>query len=93
MSENEVNKCPKCGGEMIAGTVTRDVRIAKQGDIIGDNINAFYCRNCGFIELYKQPSTKEPWRLPKQEETLPEESQQPKEKTPPIETSRKRLIR
>jgi len=93
MSEREVRKC-KCGGEMIAGTVTRDVRIAKQGDLIGDNINAFYCRNCGFIELYKQPSSKEPWRLPKQQETLPEEPQQPTEKTlPQTETPRKKLVR
>jgi YgiT-type zinc finger domain-containing protein len=94
MSEKEVSKCPKCGGEMISGEVTRDVRILKHGDLVGDNIYALYCRNCGFLELYKKPSTLEPWRLPKPQETLPEEPQQPKEKTtPPTETPRKKLIR
>jgi len=90
---NDVKKCPKCSGEMVSGEVTRDVRIRKQGDLVGDNMHAFFCRKCGFIELYKEPSTKEPWRWPEQQEAPLEETQQPKEERPSAETPRKKLIR
>jgi hypothetical protein len=78
---------------MVSGEVTRDVRILKQGDLVGDNVYAFFCRDCGFVELYRKPSTKEPWRRPKQQEAPLEEPQQPKEKRPSTETSRKKMIR
>jgi predicted nucleic-acid-binding Zn-ribbon protein len=42
---SEVKKCLKCGGEM---------KNAKIGDLRGDRALAFYCKNCGFIELYKE---------------------------------------
>lgn len=79
---------------MLSGSVPASFRILKQGDLSGDNMSVFYCRECGFVELYKQPSTKEPWRWPEQHETLPKElPQQPKEKLPSTETSRKKMIR
>jgi YgiT-type zinc finger domain-containing protein len=90
---SEVKKCPKCGGEMVSGQVTRDVRIRKQGDLVGDNVYALFCRDCGFIELYKEPSTKEPWRLSGQQEAPLKEPQQPKEERPSTETPRKKMIR
>jgi predicted nucleic-acid-binding Zn-ribbon protein len=94
MGMDETKKCPKCGGEMMHGDVTRDVRILKQGDFVGDKVYAFYYRDCGFVELYKEPSTKEPWRMQKQKEARQEEKPQPlEEKTPSRETPRKRLIR
>ena len=62
MSEKEVRKCPKCGGEMevgkglVARYMLRDMLIsfAKKGDWFGDNIVSFYCKSCGYIELYKE---------------------------------------
>jgi YgiT-type zinc finger domain-containing protein len=90
---SESKKCPKCAGEMSSGEVSRDVRIRKEGDLVGDNVYAFFCKNCGFIELFKEPSTKEPWRWPEQQEAPPKEPQQPKEKLPSTETSRKKMIR
>jgi len=30
------------------------VTLAKKGDIFGDNVVPFYCKNCGYIELYKE---------------------------------------
>jgi predicted nucleic-acid-binding Zn-ribbon protein len=94
MSEKEAKKCPKCGGEMMYGDVSRDVHILKQGDLVGDKLYAFFCRGCGFVELYKEPSTKEPWRRPKQQENRQKEKPQPlKEEHPSVETPRKRLIR
>jgi len=56
---SEVKKCPKCGGEMEKGDKLvgerglLSVRFAKEGDALGDQIIPFYCKNCGFIEIYK----------------------------------------
>jgi len=92
----EVNKCPKCGGEMKSGMTSGYFRILKQGDLTGDRANALYCSNCGFVELYKEPSTKEPrrWRTPPPLEQAPpsEEPQKPQEEEPKRRTD-KRLVR
>jgi len=94
-SESQVEKCPKCGGEMKSGKVAsyRDVRILKQGDLQGDAVYAFYCRDCGFIELYKEPSTKEPWRWPKEQQTPSGGVPQQPEKEQPSSETKKRLVR
>ncbi len=47
---------------MKPGSVHGEFRILKEGDIYGDRALAFYCKDCGFVELYKEPSTKEFWR-------------------------------
>jgi len=60
MSEVEkcLKKCLKCGGEMKKGKGLAGyggyIRFAKIGDLRGDRALAFYCKNCGFIELYKE---------------------------------------
>ena len=57
MSEKEAKKCPKCGGEMEKGrrlVSYYGVTFAKKGDWFGDKIIPFYCKNCGYIELYKE---------------------------------------
>jgi len=82
---------------MKLGTPSRDFRILKQGDLVGDRANAFYCMDCGFVELYKEPSTKEPRRLraPPQESEQPAlggELQKPQEEEPKPRTD-KRLVR
>jgi len=61
MSENEVKKCPKCNGEMEQGKRIAGyggVTFAKRGDLVGDKIIPFYCKNCGFIEIYKEMKKK-----------------------------------
>lgn len=97
MGEREVMKCPKCGGEMKSGSVARDFRILKEGDLYGDGARVFYCSDCGFVEFYKEPSTKESrrWRVrPAESEQAPtsEEPQQP-EKEENERKPVKRLVR
>jgi len=93
---SEVEKCPKCGGEMKSGGISTQggFRILKQGDLQGDKVSTFYCRDCGFVELYKEPSTKEPWRWQKEQQVpSTKEPQQPEKKQPFPETPKKRLVR
>ncbi len=61
MSEGKT--CPKCGGEMEEGErmtsfahgwIPQAVKFAKKKDIYGDKIVPFYCKRCGYIELYKE---------------------------------------
>lgn len=56
MTESEPKKCPKCGGEMVeAETLIPKVTIyPKKGHLLGDSIIPTYCKNCGFVELYKE---------------------------------------
>ena len=54
---SEVKKCPKCGGKMEEGRrlyAASGVTFAKKGDMFGDRIIPYYCRNCGYIELFKE---------------------------------------
>jgi len=56
---SEVKKCPKCGGEMekgarITGYLTIAVRFTRMSDLKGDMIIPYYCKKCGFIELFKE---------------------------------------
>jgi predicted RNA-binding Zn-ribbon protein involved in translation (DUF1610 family) len=93
-------KCPKCGGEMKLGRPSHDFHILKEGDLVGDSVGALYCQDCGYVELYKDPSTREPQRWSRQlsEQEQPqqpasaEEPQKPKEKETKREID-KRLIR
>lgn len=57
MNESEVKKCPKCGGKMEEGEhfLFPFVLIAEE---TGDETILFSCRNCGYIELYKQMKKK-----------------------------------
>ena len=54
---SEVKKCPKCGEEMEKGKDLKGygmhILLRKSGDLLGDIIIPFYCKNCGFIELYR----------------------------------------
>jgi rubredoxin len=63
MVMSEIRKCPKCGGEMkksrfiyarIPSQFDAPVRI-KDGHPwgLGDEVVPYYCKNCGFVELYK----------------------------------------
>lgn len=95
-TEDEFMRCPKCSGEMKTGGVHGDFRILKQDDMYGDKMYVFYCRDCGFVELYKEPSSKEPWRWPNKQQmpSTEELQQQGREKPPPKKTpKRRRLVR
>jgi predicted nucleic-acid-binding Zn-ribbon protein len=72
MTRQQAAKCPKCGGEMKPGRLSTNFRILKPNDWYGDPAVVLYCENCGFVELYKEPSAKEPR---KETETLPEQEQ------------------
>jgi len=57
---SEVRKCPKCGGEMEKGRIFTygGISFAKKGDWFGDKIIPYYCKNCGYIEIYKEMKEK-----------------------------------
>lgn len=79
---------------MEPGSVHGDFRIQKQGDFYGDRVHAFYCRECGFTELYKEPSTKETWRFNKRQASMKKETHQKEREEPASEKpSKQRLIR
>lgn len=55
---SEVKKCPKCGGEMEkAGRMVSmsggGMTFAKR-DFMANLIIPFYCKKCGYIELYRK---------------------------------------
>ena len=66
MNETEVKKCPKCGNVMEGGDYIssppffgRLVRNhLRKGEYYEDKIVAFYCDNCGYIELYNEKKVK-----------------------------------
>jgi predicted nucleic-acid-binding Zn-ribbon protein len=60
MSESEVRRCPKCNGEMEEGE-----RLFSYNDVYlrrknlhwwnrSDEVVPLFCRNCGYIELYRR---------------------------------------
>ena len=56
--------CPKCSNKMTKGEIPSTglnsvLKLKKYGDVRGDDIIAFYCENCGFIELYTSKFFKE----------------------------------
>ena len=79
---------------MIEGVTTNYVRILKQGDLSGDLVAVFYCRECGFVEFYKKASSKEPWRWKRQSEEQSKKSEQaPKEEDLSSEATRRKMVR
>ncbi len=94
----ETRKCPKCGGQMGLGRVTGDFRIIKEGDLVGDRTSVIYCKRCGYVEFYKEASTKEPWRFstrvpqPQPQAEPQQEPRQPEEEEPNRKPA-KRLVR
>ena len=54
---SEARKCPKCGGEMGSdrriGLYT-EITLKKGDEFVGERINVFCCKSCGFVELYRE---------------------------------------
>jgi len=56
----ESKKCAKCGSQMekgvslgsVAGHPVGGTTVIKKGDFVGDKVIPFYCKNCGYIELF-----------------------------------------
>jgi predicted nucleic-acid-binding Zn-ribbon protein len=42
-------------GHPVGGTT-----LVKKGDVVGDKIIPFYCKNCGYIELFVEKFLKSP---------------------------------
>ena len=58
---SQTKKCPKCGSEMVPENYLSGygtVRLVKFGDVRGDKVIPFYCKNCGYIELYNEKNLK-----------------------------------
>jgi len=53
----EDKTCPKCGCKMLSdklfGSGAVETSLFTGGEFRGDDIKAYYCRKCGFIELYR----------------------------------------
>jgi len=67
MTEEEVKKCPKCGGEMERAESlytslflidSKAVVLETKESRWGEKIIPFFCKNCGYMELYKEPKEK-----------------------------------
>jgi predicted nucleic-acid-binding Zn-ribbon protein len=56
MSEDKM--CPKCGSRMLSdkkfGSGAVETSLFNEGEFRGDDIKAYYCRKCGFVELYRK---------------------------------------
>lgn len=79
------------------GGIAPDFRIIKEGDLVGDRASAFYCGRCGYVEFYKEASTKEPWRfstaLPQPQSQEIQKKEEPKQPEEPSRKPEKRLVR
>ena len=64
----ESMKCPKCESQMEKGVSfgsamghpVGGTTIVKKGDFVGDKIIPFYCKSCGYIELFIEKFLKSP---------------------------------
>ena len=63
MSENEAKKCPKCGGKVERAESlytslflidSKAVVLETSKSRFGEKIIPFFCKNCGYMELYKE---------------------------------------
>ena len=55
---SRLEKCPKCGGEMVQGEFLKNlpkmVVFSGEGRRSLDRVIPTYCKNCGFTEIYKE---------------------------------------
>ena len=53
----EDKMCPKCGCKMLSdrelGSAAIPVSLIRENEFMGDDVKAYYCRRCGFMELYR----------------------------------------
>ena len=81
---------------MKPGRLSTNFRVLKANDWYGDPAVALYCQDCGFVEIYKESSAREPKReiRPLSEQEQPQQPVSTKESQKPREKEiDKRLIR
>ena len=44
--------CPKCGSQMEEASSLGGNTLLKKGDFVGDKVVPFFCKNCGYVELF-----------------------------------------
>ena len=51
------NTCPKCGGQQTEDkhlqALGSAVELAPAEGFLGDDVQAFYCEKCGYVEVYR----------------------------------------
>jgi hypothetical protein len=61
----EEKTCPKCGCKMLSdrlfGSGAVETSLFTEGEFRGDDIKAYYCRRCGFMELYRVENKRRPY--------------------------------
>ena len=60
MNGSNIEKCPKCGGVMEKGgcltayvTSVKLQSTNKEKQLLDDSVIPFYCKKCGYLELYR----------------------------------------
>ena len=58
----EVKTCPKCGSTMQSDkhlqALGSELELVSKIAFLGDKIRVHYCENCGYMELYRQGTSK-----------------------------------
>jgi predicted nucleic-acid-binding Zn-ribbon protein len=56
-SVSEDKTCPKCGSKMLSdlalGSGGIEITLIRENEYREDDVRTFYCRKCGFMELYR----------------------------------------
>jgi predicted nucleic-acid-binding Zn-ribbon protein len=64
-SVTEDKTCPKCGSRMLSdkalGTGATPVSLILENEWRGDDVKTYYCRRCGFMELYRVENKRLPY--------------------------------
>ena len=51
-------KCSKCGGQLREDrhlqVLNSEVELVEKEAFLGDKLRAFYCEQCGYVELYRE---------------------------------------
>jgi predicted nucleic-acid-binding Zn-ribbon protein len=60
----EDKTCPKCGSRMLSdkklGSGATEATLIYENEFKGDDIKTYYCRKCGYIELYRIENKRRP---------------------------------
>jgi predicted nucleic-acid-binding Zn-ribbon protein len=64
-SASEDKTCPKCGSRMLSdktlGSGAIGVSLIRENEFRGDDVKTFYCRKCGYMELYRVENRRRPY--------------------------------
>ncbi len=64
-SLTEDKTCPKCGSRMLSdktlGSGAIGISLIYENEFRGDDVKTYYCRKCGFMELYRAENKRRPY--------------------------------